>query len=155
MKISSQKKEIIFIGLNPSLSDQIFIDKTTKKIINISANYNYGKIKIINLFGLISKSPKLLLAHKDPIGFLNNKVILESFKYWSYNLDCDLWLGWGNNGNLYNRNHEIHDWLTKFFYIKKNSFISPSAPLFKKTKTENPIHPLYCANNSKLKQYIL
>jgi len=31
-KISKSKKEIIFIGLNPSLSDEVFLDNTTKKI---------------------------------------------------------------------------------------------------------------------------
>jgi len=35
-KISKSIKEIIFIGLNPSLSDEIFLDNTTKKIIKIS-----------------------------------------------------------------------------------------------------------------------
>jgi len=46
-KISKSKKEIIFIGLNPSLSDAVFLDNTTKKIIKISKNNNYGKVKLI------------------------------------------------------------------------------------------------------------
>ena len=49
LKISEQVKEIIFIGLNPSLSNLDFTDNTTKKIIEISKNYRYGKVKIINL----------------------------------------------------------------------------------------------------------
>jgi hypothetical protein len=32
-KINKSKKEIIFIGLNPSLSDLNYIDNTTRKII--------------------------------------------------------------------------------------------------------------------------
>ena len=35
-EISKSTKEIIFIGLNPSLSDEVFLDNTTKKIIKIS-----------------------------------------------------------------------------------------------------------------------
>ena len=56
-KISKSTKEIIFIGLNPSLSDEFFLDNTTKKIIKISKNNNYGKVKLINLFALISSNP--------------------------------------------------------------------------------------------------
>jgi len=32
-KISKSKREVIFIGLNPSLSDAVFLDNSTKKII--------------------------------------------------------------------------------------------------------------------------
>ena len=95
-KINKSKKEIIFIGLNPSLSDLNYIDNTTMKIIKICKNYNYGNIKIINLFALISKTPDKLFTHKKPIGYLNNKFINKSLKYWSENKNCHLWLGWGN-----------------------------------------------------------
>ena len=74
-KISKLKKEIIFIGLNPSLSDSNYIDNTTKKIIKICTNYNYGKLKIINLFALLSRTPDKLLIHKKPVGYLNNRFI--------------------------------------------------------------------------------
>ena len=76
-KIDESKKEIIFIGLNPSLSDSNYIDNTTRKIIKICKNYNYGNLKIINLFALISKTPDKLFTHKKPVGYLNNKFIIK------------------------------------------------------------------------------
>ena len=37
------------------------------------------------------------------------------------------------------------------YSIKKENFVNPLGPLFiKKTKKQNPIHPLYCSNNSLL-----
>ena len=63
-KISKSKKEIIFIGLNPSLSDEVFLDNTTKKVIKISKNNNYGKVRLINLFALISSKPENFLNIK-------------------------------------------------------------------------------------------
>ena len=150
-KISKSKKEIIFIGLNPSLSDSIYIDNTTKKIIKICKKFDYGKLKIINLFALISKTPDKLLNHKKPIGYLNNKFINKNLKYWSENKNCDLWLGWGNNGTFLKRNQIISKKIINFYSIKKDNFVKPLGPLFiKKTKKENPIHPLYCSNNSLL-----
>ena len=155
LRISRRKKAIYFIGLNPSLSNENFLDNTTKKIIKISKYCKYGEIKIINLFGIISCYPELLLEHRDPIGFLNDKVIISSLKYWSYNNNCDLWLGWGNKGNLFNRDLKIYKLIEKYFNLKKNIFKNPSAPLvIKKTKLNNPIHPLYCSDRSSLIEYL-
>tara|TARA_Y100001933_G_C18868687_1_gene509017 strand:- start:263 stop:796 length:534 start_codon:yes stop_codon:yes gene_type:complete len=155
LRISFQEKKIVFIGLNPSHSDGIFLDNTTKKILNICSNNNYGEISIINLFGLISHSPKNLLFHKDPIGYLNNKIIKKSLKDWSESDKCDIWLGWGNNGDLYARSSKVYKLILKYFSIKKSNFNNPLAPLIiRKTKKSNPIHPLYCKNNSALIRYI-
>ena len=151
LRISLRKKEIIFIGLNPSKSNQTFLDNTTKKIIKICNKYNYGKIKLINLFGLVSSSPKLLQMHNDPIGFLNNKVIEKNINLWSKSMTCDLWLGWGNKGTLFNRDIQVYKIIKKHIFLKKKNFSSNKKPLLiKKTKYNNPIHPLYCPDNSKL-----
>jgi hypothetical protein len=150
-KINKSKKEMIFIGLNPSLSDSTYIDNTTRKIIKICNNYNYGNLKIINLFALISKTPDKLFTHKKPVGYLNNKFINKSLKYWSENKNCHLWLGWGNKGIFLNRNYNISKKIMNFYSIKKDNFVNPLGPLFiKKTKKQNPIHPLYCSDNSSL-----
>ena len=154
LEISLKKKEIIFIGLNPSISNEYLLDNTTKKIINICDKYNYGKIKLINLFGLISPSPKLLKTHADPVGFLNNKVIENNIKYWSKSINCDLWIGWGNKGKLFNRDNQVYKIIKKYISFKEKKFSKDTKPLLiKMTKYNNPMHPLYCPNNSKLVKF--
>ena len=151
LKISLNKKEIIFIGLNPSKSNQTFLDNTTKKIIKICNKYNYGNIKMINLFGLVSTSPKLLQIHKDPIGFLNNKIIENNINYWSKSMNCDLWIGWGNKGTLFDRDIQVYKIIKKHISCKNNKFLRNKKPLLiNKTKYNNPMHPLYCSDDSKL-----
>jgi len=153
-KISKSKKEIIFIGLNPSLSDEVFLDNTTKKIIKISKNNNYGKVKLINLFALISSKPEKLFKHKNPVGYLNNNHIYKNLKHWSESKNCDLWLGWGNKGKFLNRNKRISKKIMQYNSIRKNNFDNPLGPLLiKKTIKDNPIHPLYCSDNSILQSY--
>ena len=39
----------------------------------------------------------------------------------------------------------------KFYSIKKDHFEKPLGPLFIKTMKHNPIHPLYCSDQSILK----
>jgi len=152
-KLTRSKREMIFIGLNPSLSDSAYIDKTTRKIIKICKNYDYGNLIIINLFALISKTPDKLLIHKKPVGYLNNKFINKSLEYWSENNSCHLWLGWGNKGILYNRNYKISKKIINYYSKKKDNFTKPIGPLFiKKTKKQNPIHPLYCNDDSVLQE---
>ncbi len=154
-QISHNQKEIIFIGLNPSLSDDEFTDNTTKKIIKISSFHKYGKLRIINLFALISKNPENLKIHKDPIGFYNDQFIKSSLRYWSENIYCDLWLGWGNKGKLFSRNKQVLKILSAYKKLKQKRFLDSYAPLIiKKTKYDNPIHPLYCVDNSKFIKYI-
>ena len=151
LKISSSKKEIIFIGLNPSKTDQTILDNTTKKIIKICNKHKYGKIRLINLFGLVSTSPKLLQIHNDPIGFLNNSVIENNINYWSKSINCDLWIGWGNKGTLFGRDLQVYKIIKKYISFKKKNFSRNTKPLLiNKTKKKNPIHPLYCPDNSKL-----
>ena len=154
IEISLERKEIIFIGLNPSISNEYLLDNTTKKIINICEKYNYGKIKLINLFGLISPSPKQLKTHMEPIGFLNNKVIENNINYWSKSINCDLWIGWGNKGKLFNRDIQVYKIIKKYISIKEKKFSKNTYPLLiNKTKYNNPMHPLYCPNNSKLVKF--
>jgi len=156
LKISLRKKEIIFIGLNPSKTNQTFLDNTTKKIIKICDKYNYGKIKLINLFALISTSPKLLQIHNDPIGFINNEVIENNINYWSKSINCDLWLGWGNKGTLFNRDVQVCKIINKYISYKKKNFSIKTQPLLvNKTKYNNPMHPLYCPDNSRLLKFNL
>ncbi len=156
LKFSNKTKEMIFIGVNPSLSSNVYLDNTTKKILRICDKNNYGKIKLINLFGLISKNPKLLSTHNDPVGSLNNNIIRASLRYWSKNLNCNLWLGWGNNGVIFNRNKVVYRNIVTYFRLKRNYFNKPTAPLFIKiTKSNNPIHPLYCSDSSKFKEFCI
>lgn len=151
-EISKSKKEIIFIGLNPSLSDSFYLDNTTKKIIKICKNYDYGKVNILNLFSLISSNPKKLFTHKKPVGYLTDHYIRKNLKHWSENKECHLWLGWGNKGVFLERNEKISELINKYYLIKKSNFNNPLRPLFiKKTIKNNPIHPLYCSDKSILK----
>ena len=62
---------------------------------------------MINLFGLIAKSPSQLLKNKDPVGDKNDLIILKVLEFWRENINCDLWLGWGDKGKLYKRDRIV------------------------------------------------
>ena len=70
------------------------------RVINFCSRWNYKNIFIINLFGLISKSPTQLSKSNDPIGDNNDLITMKSLEFWWEESNCDLWLGWGDKGEL-------------------------------------------------------
>ena len=101
------KKTVVFIGLNPSKGNSLNNDRTLIRIINFCSRWNYKNIYVINLFGLISTLPSQLLKSNDPIGNNNNLITLKVLEFWIENINCDLWLGWGDKGKLYSRDRMV------------------------------------------------
>ena len=125
-----------------------------KRIIKFCSRWNYKNLYVINLFGLISKNPSRLLNCKDPIGEKNDLITLKVLEFWNKHIHCDLWLGWGDKGNLYGRDIFILK-LIKNFSISKSIENNHSKRLFSLglSKKGNPRHPLYMPSESILKPF--
>ena len=83
--INYSKKELIFIGLNPSLANKDKNDPTLQRLLGFSECWGYGSLVVINLFAIISKSPKDLSFCEDPVGKKNDFVLNKWINYWSKN----------------------------------------------------------------------
>ena len=146
------KRTVVFIGLNPSNANSIDNDRTTTRLINFCSKWNYKNIYVINLFGLISKSPYKLSKSSDPIGSNNNLITLKVLKFWMENNNCDLWLGWGDKGQLYRRDLIVLKLIRNFSNFKQNeNNYSKRVLSLGFSKKGNPRHPLYMPNESFLK----
>ena len=147
-------KTIVFIGLNPSKANSRSNDRTLKRIINFCYRWNYKKIYIVNLFGLISKSPSRLSKTKDPIGGNNDLITLITLQFWRQNINCDLWLGWGDKGQLNGRNLEVLKIIKNLSDLRsdENNYCKRILSLGL-TKRGNPRHPLYMPNESFLRPF--
>ena len=148
------EKTIIFIGLNPSKGNLLNNDMTLIRINNFCTRWNYKNIYIINLFGLISRSPSKLLKSNNPVGDNNDLIILIALEFWSKNINCDLWLGWGDKGMLNGRNLTVLKLINNFSNLR-TSKNDPSKRVLSLgiTKKGNPRHPLYLPYESMLKPY--
>jgi hypothetical protein len=155
-ELLSGKKTIVFIGLNPSKANSLNNDRTLTRIINFCSKWNYKNIYLINLFGLVSKSPILLSKSNDPIGGNNDLITLKSLEFWRENINCDLWLGWGDKGQLNRRDRQILKLIKKFsnFKSKENNY-SKRVLSLGLSKRGNPRHPLYMPNQSCLRKFDL
>ena len=155
-RVIEWKKTILFIGLNPSKANSSHNDRTLIRIINFSSRWNYKNIYIINLFGLISKSPSQLSKSNDPIGENNDLITLKSLEFWRENNNCDLWLGWGDKGQLNGRNRKVLKLIKNYSNLKSNeNNYSKSVFCLGLSKKGNPRHPLYMSNQSCLRKFDL
>ena len=153
-ELLSGKKTVVFIGLNPSKANSSNNDKTLVRIINFCSRWNYKNIYIINLFGLISKSPIQLSKSNDPRGKNNELITLKSLEFWREDSNCDLWLGWGDKGLLNGRDREVLRLIKNFSNLKSNENNSSKRVLsLGLSKKGNPRHPLYMPNQSFLRKF--
>ena len=153
-ELEKGEKTVVFIGLNPSEGNTFNNDSTITRIINFGSRWNYKNLYIINLFGLISKSPTQLSKSKDPIGQNNDLITLTSLLFWQENNNCDLWLGWGDKGQLKGRDTEVIKLIKNISNMSsnKNNYSKPILSLGL-TKKGNPRHPLYMPNESFLRPF--
>ena len=153
-RINQSRKEIIFIGLNPSTADEEDNDSTLIRVLNFSNSWGYGSLVVINLFARISPSPSILKSSSNPIGPFNNFELKTNIKNWSENEFCDLWLGWGVNGSFMNRDRNILKEIKKYSKKKMQHFPKAQMPLaLGLTKGGYPRHPLYMPNSSYLRTF--
>ncbi len=155
-ELLSGKKSVVFIGLNPSKANSSNNDRTLVRIINFCSRWNYKNIYIINLFGLISKSPILLSKSNEAIGENNDFITLKSLEFWREDSNCDLWLGWGDKGQLKGRDRKVLKLIKNFSNLKSNeNNYSKRVLSLGLSKKGNPRHPLYMPNESFLRKFDL
>lgn len=123
------KPLVMFIGLNPSTANENEDDKTITRVRNFARAWGYGGFYMMNLFGIVSSKPAVLLTDPDPIG--DNDQWLEKIA-----VKCDrIVFAWGVFKQARVRAEDV-----------KKRF--PGAYCLKKTKEGHPWHPLYVAANT-------
>ncbi|WP_163528832.1 DUF1643 domain-containing protein [Halobacillus ihumii] len=123
------KDRIMFVMLNPSTADSDICDTTLNRCVNFTKSWGYGGMYIVNLFALVSKSPEILLTHRDPVGVENDRYILEAAEK-----SKTIILAWGEKfTSIRNRKVEVLQMLQGY-----------NLHCIKKTKNgKHPRHPLF------------
>ena len=149
-------KKLFFLGLNPSIATASTNDHTITRLINFAKIWGYGYLRVINLFARIAKSPDLLRDCHDPVGEENNSELSQMMEYWAFNKTCDLWIGWGVKGQLFNRNIIVLQMIRKFWLRRHNNFTFRTFPyVIGLTQGGHPKHPLYASKRLVLEPFEL
>lgn len=121
------EKSIMFVGLNPSMSEGL--NPTLTRCINFAKQWGYDSCYILNLFAYRAKTPALLRQTSAPIGEDNDKWLLET----AQKVDKIIF-AWGTHGDFLNRDAEVIALLPEAFCLET-------------TKNGFPKHPLYVKSN--------
>lgn len=132
---------VTFIGLNPSTADENIDDKTITRCIRFADRWGYGGMYMVNIFAFRATQPTDMMAHKFPIGELSDGTECNDFAIQHVAAQSKLVVAtWGADGMHMNRGKAVAD-----------MFEPGTLMCFGKTKAGNqPLHPLYLPNNSKL-----
>ena len=131
-----EDKYIAFIGLNPSTADAEKDDNTIRKCVKFSKRLGAGGLVMVNLFAFRSKNPKLLSSTIGIVGPENDEYIKEVTSKAALRIAI-----WGNHGLLHCRNIQVLEMLPR------------PVLCFGITKREQPIHPLYLKDSTRLQVY--
>lgn len=127
---NEDKPLVMFIGLNPSTANEKTPDPTITRVTRFAYDWGYGGFYMMNLFGIVSSKPAILLTDPNPIG--ENDHWLEKIA-----IECEMIVFcWGVFKQARTRADEV-----------KRRF--PSGYCLKKTKEGHPWHPLYVAAATK------
>lgn len=116
-----------FIGLNCSTADDHQLDPTVRRCIGYSKAWGYGSLCMTNLFAFRATDPRVMLAHDEPVGEMND--------YWLRWIAKDAGLivcCWGCHGTHRNRATDAVA-LLRWYGLK----------CLRLTKDGHPAHPLY------------
>lgn len=69
---------VTFVMLNPSTADASQDDPTIRKIMNYAKMWNFTALEVLNLFAFRSSSPDILKRVEDPVGYYNQRKLLEA-----------------------------------------------------------------------------
>jgi len=128
---NSAEGYVLFIGLNPSIADEIIDDPTLIRCINFAKDWGYGGLIMVNLFAYMSTHPKDLKKAKLPIGKNNNKHILKNHQKSQLTIAA-----WGNDGHFLKRDKEVLKIINNPMCLNINKSGQPAHPLYQKKDQE-------------------
>jgi len=128
-------KIAIFIGLNPSTADEKQDDATVRRCMGFARRWGYGGIIVVNLFAYRSKNPRIMMAADDPVGPLNDEVIMRNISIANVVVAC-----WGTRGGFRQRDKAIYKSI-------------PNLMCLGVTKDGFPCHPLFLPYDMELVKY--
>lgn len=119
---------VAFIGLNPSTANATQDDPTIRRVKSFARQWGFGGVYMLNLFGIISPDPTVLVTSEDPIGDNDNFLNLAA------GLSDVVAFAWGSFKQAKARGETVIG-------------MFPNAICLRKTKDGCPSHPLYIPSN--------
>jgi hypothetical protein len=135
-------RKLAFIGLNPSTADETRNDPTVTRCINFAKRDGFAGMVMLNIFGLRSTDPALILSPSfEPVGQGNDAAILKWLKRHS---DVLAVACWGSHRSVAVREADVVALAVK----AKNAL-----HCFGVNQDGSPKHPLYLRGDTMIRPF--
>lgn len=131
----SELPTVLFVGLNPSTADSQRDDPTVRRCVGFAANWGFGAVVLVNLFGFRATSPASLRSAREPVGPANNEWLEREGRR-----AAAVVAAWGAHGEFLGRDRAVIDLL-------------PSMSCLGRTRGGHPRHPLYLPARTQLEPF--
>lgn len=129
-----------FLMLNPSTADCDKDDRTTARCAGFAERFGCGLLVVSNVFAFRATKPADMKAQADPVGPLNDGVILAAAKSAEVVVAA-----WGSHGEFRGRASEVYGMLSRAGVL---------VHALRLTASGQPGHPLYVPGDTRLVVYI-
>lgn len=135
-----------FIMLNPSTADEIKEDPTIRRCIDFAGREKCGSLIVTNIYAWRSTNPAVLWREPNPIGFENDKWLLEIAT------SCELVIcAWGSHGSKPAPLHQVPRGDQVKAMLRKAGVKLWCLGL---NADGTPEHPLYIAKDRPLREFV-
>jgi hypothetical protein len=138
-QVSSSSKIATFIMLNPSTADAVNDDQTIRKCIGFTKLFGSGQLRVVNLFAIRSRDPKVIRKAIAPVGKKNADHIKRAVVGATYVI-C----AWGVGGNFKDQDLAVVGLLNS---LGVNAFALAI------TRGGHPQHPLMASYSREMVPY--
>ena len=129
----------MWIGLNPSIADELKLDNTLRRIRAFSAAAGFNSFYMVNLFALVATDPKVMKVHPAPVGPENDEHIVRALKK-----VATVFVAWGTHGKHFDRDRQV-------FALLRDQRVCCLAL----TREGCPKHPLYLKRTLRPIPYLM
>ena len=133
----SDRRTVLWIMLNPSTATEWKDDPTVRRCIRFSRDWGYSVMRVVNLFAARTTIPHALERMSDPVGPLNDGMIL-----YNANVSDLIVCAWGSHWMAVDRAAYVIDLLTvrgarkTLYALALNADGQPGHPLYLKGESE-------------------
>lgn len=128
-----RRRALMVIALNSSTGSYVKNDPTIRRCTNFAKDWGYGGLYMTNLFGFCTKDPRVLKRAADPIGPVNDAVLLRMA-----DTAGGILVAWGTHGTFLDRGDTVRQMLRE----RGKEVLTLGL-----TKNRQPTHPLYIPRN--------
>lgn len=141
-----KKPRLMFVCLNPSVADENEDDNTVRRMIRFAVDWQFGGLRVLNVFAAVATKPFDMLRIPDPVGPKNDIFLIREAQ--EAGMIVAAWGGFHEQVRKWRPDDMRYEVAYENIFVKRVRIVEQmlsAYPLYclGHTKEGSPRHPLY------------